>query len=586
MTVINHDHWSTDQWDSIAGSSIGDLDDLLTSNAVLTPITDLDVSEKPNGVSVVGGVFGQIINSIGGILGGVIQGVAGIFKPIWDGIIGFVGNIAGALGRAFGGSTTEWEEDPFHVFTPITESFEQAVQPMLDEVHDLADEAGLLNGKIADINTEIEEKLGESGTIIEMIDGVNQELQLKVGEGGTVLKQISDLNESMQAEFGPDGAVASQINALRGEMNDEVSTVNQTISDLETATGEQYQEINTRLWGEQGELNRINDEMWNSQSSLNLKLQEFNQVQLQFNDAQTGFNTKMQEFNTMQTEWNDETTGWMRKQDEITALNVLIQDTQIEVNERFQDALDRLAEAQKEASEVNFKTITPTMGSGDDKVSFPTSERVTALGNWVGHIVYHCTGENSTSSTSKDGSGDSNHTHTFRVIAPATFSSSVPGQNGERSWTAPGSASISAVQYLAAKGEQRSAIYPRGAFTPGTSLTDVVSHDIKASGDHIVSFEMNWLNADRGSRYEIEVGVQVGTSWRSLRKWSSTSFGPTFPWGDGRRTSNILTTANITEAEKAANGKIVARAMSSGNSNQRATGSSEMKVIYIEEPTE
>lgn len=559
MTVINHDHWSTDQWDSIAGSSIGDLDDLLTSNAVLSPVTELDVSEKPNAVTPIGGVFGQIINSIGGILGGVIRGAVGIFKPIWDGVIGFVGNIAGALRRAFGGSTTEWEEDPFHVFTPITESFEQAVQPMLDEVHALADEAGLLSGKIADINTEIKEKLGESGTIIKMIDGVNQELQLKVGEGGTVLKQISDLNASMQAEFGPNGKVALQIDALRDEMNDEVSTVNETISDLETATGEQYQEINTRLWGEQGELNKINDEMWNSQSSLNKKLTEFNKVQLKFNDTQTGFNAKMQEFNAMQTQWNNETTGWMRKQDQITALNTQIQDTQTEVNERFQDAIDQLAEAQKKSSEVTFKTLTPSMGSGDDKISFPTRERVTALGNWVGHIVYHCTDQ--------------------------TFSSSIPGQGGERSWTAPGSTSISAVQYLAAKGEQRTAIHPRGAFTPGTSLTDVVSHDINASGDHIVSFKIDWLKTNRGSRYGIEIGVRVGNSWRSLRKIETTELGPTFPWEDGRRTSHILTTANITESEKAAKGKIVARAMSSGNSNQRATGSSEMKVIYIEEPT-
>lgn len=584
MTVINHDHWSTDQWDSIAGSSIGDLDDLLTSNAVLTPITDLDVSEKPNAVTPIGGVFGQIVSTIGGIVGGFIQGVTGFFKPIWDGVIGFVGNIAGALGRAFGGSTTEWEEDPFHVFTPITESFEQAVQPMLDEVHDLADEAGLLNEKIVDINAEIEEKLGESGTIIAMIDGINQELQLKVGEGGTVLKQISDLNTSMQAEFGPNGKVALQIDALRDEMNDEVSTVTETISDLEAATEDQYREINTRLWGEQGELNKINDEMWNSQSSLNKKLTEFNEVQLQFNDAQTGFNTKMQEFNTMQTQWNDETTGWMRNQDKITALNTMIQDTQAEVNERFQDAIDRLAEAQKKSSEVTFKTLTPSMGSGDDKISFPSEDRVTALGNWVGHIIYYCTGRSAILTTSNEG-GDFSHTHTVNFTAPGTYSSSVPGQNGQRSWTAPGSASISAVQYLASKGEQRTATHPRGAFTPGTSYTDVVSHEIKASGDHIVSFEINWLHADRGSRYGIEIGVQVGTSWRSLRKMETTELGPRFPWEDGRRTSHILTTANITESERAANGKIVARAMSSGNSNQRATGSSEMKVIYIEEPT-
>lgn len=583
MTVINHEHWSTDQWDSIAGSSIGDLDDLLTSNAVLTPVTELDVSGKPNAVSPIGGVFGQVVNTIGGIIGGLIQGVTGFFKPVWDGIIGFVGNIAGALGRAFGGSTTEWEEDPFHVFTPITQSFEQAVQPMLDEVHALADEAGLLSDQIADINAEIKEKLGESGTIISKIDGINRELQLKVGEGGTVLKQISDLNASMQAEFGPTGKVALQIDALRGEMNDEVSEVNQTISGLETATEEQYREINTRLWGEQGELNKINNEMWNSQSSLNKKLTEFNKVQLQFNNTQTGFNAKMQEFNTMQTQWNDETTGWMRKQDEIAALNTLIQDTQVEVNERFQDALDRLAEAQKASSEVAFKTITPSMGSGDDKISFPSSARVTARGNWVGHIVYHCTGQNATVESDKK-MGDTNHAHSVNIVAPATFSSSVPGQNGERSWTAPGSASISAVQYLAAKGEQRTATYERGAFTPGTSYTDVASHLIKASGDHIVSFEINWLHADRGSRYGIEIGVRVGTSWRSLRKMETTQLGPTFPWGDGRRTSSILTTANITEAEKAANGLIVARAMSSGDSNQRATGSSDMKVIYIEEP--
>lgn len=484
--------------------------------------------------------FGKLFGDLGDILGGAIEVGVGFLSSVVTGVIDLVGGIANGIRGIFGGTTTEWEEDPNHVFAPVTESLEEAVLPILEKAEEGIARAGEANQKIIDLGVEFDAKVGEQGVITQSIESINAE---------------------MARQFAEDGLLQQEFDAVRSDFNAATSDLSDDIYNLGMASGAAYQALNTQLWGEQGELNRINDELWGEQSALNTSLSDFREMQL---------------------EWNSNTTGWIKKQEEIQALNDEFREEQTRVTEEINGILDMLKEAQEKQIDTSFRTLTPYMNGGEDEyVRILSSGGVQAKGSWVGHITYTTTPRTVSRTTSKENSPDK-HDHSYTDSVCETYSNTVPSQSGTRTY---GSESVSVVQYLPSPGTQQSKKVTRAAFTPGTSWTRIVGFQVNSPGNHIVNAEINWSAVDKGSYYGVEIGVMRSGTWRRIKLWESNEFGPTFPWQDGRRTSTMLASFDISNAEATSGAEIQLRAYSSGNSDQRHTSSSSMEVVYIKQPT-
>ena len=484
--------------------------------------------------------FSKFLGGMGDILGGAIQAGVGLLSHLVSGFGNLIGGIANGIRGIFGGTTNEWEEDPNHVFAPVTESLEEAVLPILNKAEEGIEKAGEANQKIIDLGVEFDAKVGEQGVITQSIESINAE---------------------MARQFAEDGLLQQEFDAVRSDLNSSTSGLSDDIESLTSATGEAFWSLNTQLWGEQGELNRINNELWGAQSALNTTLSDFREMQL---------------------EWNSNTTGWIKKQEEIQALNDAFREEQTRVNEEIEGILETLKEAQKKQIDTSFRTLTPYMNGGEDEyVKILPSGGVQAKGSWVGHITYTTTARTVSRTTSKETISD-RHDHSYTDSVCETYSNTVPSQSGTRSY---GSESVSVVQYLPSPGTQQSKKTTRAAFTPGTSWTRLVGFTVNSPGNHIVKAEINWSAVNKGSYYGVEIGVMRSGTWRRIKLWESNQFGPTFPWQDGRRTSTMLASFDITNAEATSGAEIQLRAYSSGNSNQRHTSSSSMEVVYIKQPT-
>lgn len=490
-------------------------------------------------LSGVADFFGKLLGGIGAILGGAIQAGVGLLSHVVSGVVNLIGGIANGIRGIFGGTTTEWEEDPNHVFSPVTESLEEAVLPILEKADEGIAKAEEANQNIVDLGAEFD---------------------AKVGEQGVITQRIEDINSEMMRQFAEDGLLQQKFDAVRSDLNLATSDLSDDIDLLAQTTGEDYEALNTQLWGDQGELNRINNELWGAQSTLNTTLSDFREMQL---------------------EWNDNTTGWIKKQEEIQALNDQFREEQVRVNEEFESLFNILRDAQKKQIDTSFRTITPYMNGGEDEyVKILPSGGVQAKGSWVGHIIY------TTAPRTYSGKTDTadSHRHDYSYTFSGTYSNTVPGQAGSRTY---GTASISSVQYLPAIGTQQSESLSRAAFTPGTSWTKLLGFTVNSPGDHIVNADVYWDAADRGSYYGVEIGVMsAGGAWRSIKVWESNSLGPTFPWQDGYRETKIVDSFDISEAEATSQAEIQLRAYSSGDSSQRHTRGSRMSVTYIKQPTE
>lgn len=454
----------------------------------------------------------------------------------------FVGGIANGIRGIFGGTTTEWEEDPNHVFSPVTESLEEAVLPILERADAGIARADEANQRIADLGDEVDAKVGEQGVITQRIEGLNSE---------------------MMRQFAEDGLLQQKFDAVRSDLSLATSDLYDDIDLLARTTGEDYEALNTQLWGDQGELNRINDELWGEQSALNISLSDFREMQL---------------------EWNSDTTGWIKKQEEIQALNSQFQEEQVRVNEEFESLFAILQEAQRKQIETSFRTITPYMNGGEDEyIRILPSGGVRAKGSWIGHIVYTMEPRRVSSSTGR-GYGPDSHDHSYTDWYSDTLSDTVPSQSGTRAY---GTHKMSVVQYLPAPGTQQSKTLSRSGFTPGTSWTKLLGFKVESPGDHIVNAKVHWDAANRGSYYGVEIGVMSsGGAWRRIKRWESNNLGPLFPWESGSRVTRVIDSFDISEAEASGQAEIQLRAYSSGNDSQRYTRSSSMRVVYIKQPTQ
>jgi hypothetical protein len=486
--------------------------------------------------------FSKLLGGIGAILGGAVEFVGGLLNAVVSGVANLVKGIANGIKGIFGGTTTEWEEDPNHVFSPITESLEEAVLPILEKAEEGITKAGEANQRIVDLGVEFDAKVGEQGVITQRIEGINAEMALQFAEDG-LLQQKFD-------------AVRSDLSLATSDLSDDLDLLAQT-------TGEDYEALNTQLWGDQGELNRINNELWGTQSTLNTTLSDFREMQL---------------------EWNSNTTGWIKKQEEIQALNDKFREEQTRVNEEFESLFTILKDAQKKQIETSFRTLTPYMNGGEDEyVKLLPAGGVQAKGSWVGHIIYTTELRKVSGSTSTESSPD-RHSHDVTDWYGATYSDTVPSQEGLRTYG--GVIKMSAVQYLPTPGTQQVENISRAAFTPGTSWTKVLGFTVDSPGDHIVNAEIHWDAANRGSYYGVEIGVMsAGGGWRRIKVWESNGFGPTFPWESGYRVSKIIDSFDISEAEATGQAEIQLRAYSSGSAAQRYTRSSSLEITYIKQPT-
>lgn len=501
-------------------------------------------SQEATRGSLLGGVsdfFQNLFGGLGAIIGGAIEAGVGLLNGVVTGITNLIGGIANGIRGIFGGTTAEWEEDPHHVFSPVTESLEEAVLPILEKADEGIAKAQEANQNIIDLGVEVD---------------------AKVGEQGVITQRIEDLNSEMMRQFAEDGLLQQKFDAVRSDLDLATSDLYDDIDLLARATGEDYEALNTQLWGDQGELNRINNELWGAQSTLNTTLSDFREMQL---------------------EWNDNTTGWIKKQEEIQALNAQFQEEQTRVNEEFESLFAILREAQKKQIDTSFRTLTPYMNGGEDEyVRFLPSGGIQAKGSWIGHIVYTMERRSASGSTGR-GYGPDSHNHSYTDWYSDTISDTVPSQTGSRTY---GTHSMAVVQYLITPGTQHGETLSRSGFTPGTSWTKLLGFTVNSPGDHIVNAKVNWAAANRGSYYGVEIGVMsAGGAWRRLRRWESNNLGPLFPWEDGRRTTTLITSFDISEAEATSQAEIQLRAYSSGNSSQRHTNSSSMEIAYIKQPT-
>lgn len=482
--------------------------------------------------------FSKLFGDLGDILGGAIEAGVGFLSSVVTGVIDLVEGIANGIRGIFGGTTTEWEEDPNHVFAPVTESLEEAVLPILEKAEEGVERAGEANQKIIDLGVEFDAKVGEQGEITQSIENINAE---------------------MARQFAEDGLLQQEFDAVRSDLNAATSDLSDDIYNLGTVSGAAYQSLNTQLWGEQGELNRINNELWGAQSTLNTTLSDFREMQL---------------------EWNDNTTGWIKKQEDIQALNDAFREEQGRVNQEFEDLFAMLIAAQEKQVDTSVRTLTPYMNGGEDEyVRILPTGGVRAKGGWVGHIIYTTTPRTVSRKTSKEDT----HEHNYTDSVSETYSNTVPSQSGSRTY---GTESVSVVQYLPSPGIQREVQAVRAAFTPGTSWTKLLGLLVDSPGDHIVNAKINWSAANKGSYYGMEIGVMRSGNWRRIKMWESNELGPTFPWQDGKRTTTILASFDISEAEATGGAEIQLRAYSSGDSSQRHTSGSNMEIVYIEQQTE
>lgn len=484
--------------------------------------------------------FSKLFGDLGDIFGGAIEAGVGFLNHVATGVINLVEGIANGIRGIFGGTTTEWEEDPNHVFAPVTESLEEAVLPILEKAEEGVERAGEANQRIIDLGDEFDAKVGEQGEITQSIESINAE---------------------MARQFAEDGLLQQEFDAVRSDLSSATSGLSDDIYNLGMASGAAYQSLNTQLWGEQGELNRINDELWGAQSALNTTLSDFREMQL---------------------EWNDNTTGWIKKQEDIQNLNDEFRDEQSKVNDEIQDILSLLKAAQEKQIDTSFRTLTPYMNGGEDEyVRILPTGGVRAKGGWVGHIVY-TTAPRTVSRETERASFSENHQHPYIDSVSETYSDSVPSQSGSRTY---GTESVSVVQYLPSPGIQKEVQSVRTAFTPGTSWTKLLGFPVDSPGDHIVNARVHWSAADRGTYYGVEIGVMRSGNWRSIKRWESNELGPTFPWQDGKRTTTILASFDISNTEATSRAEIQLRAYSSGNSSQRHTSGSSMEIVYIEQQT-
>lgn len=504
-----------------------------------------NVNQEEANNSLLAGVadfFEKLLGGIGAILGGAVEFVGSLLNAVVSGVANLVKGIANGIKGIFGGTTTEWEEDPNHVFSPVTESLEEAVLPILEKADEGIAKAEEANQGIVDLGVEFDAKVGEQGSITQSIEGINAE---------------------MMRQFAEDGLLQQKFDAVRSDLSLATSDLSDDIDELARVTGEDYEAINTQLWGDQGELNRINNELWGTQSTLNTTLSDFREMQLA---------------------WNSNTTGWIKKQEEIQALNNQFREEQIRVNEEFESLFTILRDAQKKQIDTSFRTLTPYMNGGEDEyIKIVPAGGVQAKGSWVGHIIYTTVLRTVSRQTSTE-SGPDFHRHDFDDSYGATYSDTVPSQAGSRAYG--GSIKMSAVQYLPSPGTQKDKSTSRLGFTPGTSWTKVLGLKVNSPGDHIVNAEIHWDAADRGSNYGVEIGVMsTGGAWRRIKVWESNEFGPTFPWESGYRVSKMVDSFDVSEAEATSQAEIQLRAYSSGNSSQRYTRSSSLEMTYIEQPT-
>ena len=172
------------------------------------------------------------------------------------------------------------------------------------------------------------------------------------------------------------------------------------------------------------------------------------------------------------------------------------------------------------------------VGTGGDGLWQVSGSTVTAVGDWVGSAVLDVTYR-------REARISTETSYEYVDTYPREVRRVEVGLN--RSWGFGGSISGAVLHYQRATGGVVRSNEDLRGFTASTSWQTVRAVTIRDK--HLVSAELrvNWGAADRGSFY----GVRITVDGQVVGETSSTTLGPWFPSGDGRRSQSLSKSFNV-----------------------------------------
>lgn len=172
------------------------------------------------------------------------------------------------------------------------------------------------------------------------------------------------------------------------------------------------------------------------------------------------------------------------------------------------------------------------VGAGGDGLWEVSGSTVTAGGSWVGSAVLDVTYR-------REARISTETSYEYVDTYPREVRRVEVGLN--RSWTFPYGITGAVLHYQLASGGVVRRNQDLSGFTASTSWQTV--RTVRMSDAHLVSAELrvNWGAVDRGSFY----GVRITVDGQVVGETSSTTLGPWFPSGDGRRSQSLSKSFNV-----------------------------------------
>lgn len=293
------------------GSSFGQ--DLRRENdeATEAAVRDLLMNQ---GKSPFENALGQVIEFFDNLLSGIVEGIKGLLggavelgTELWNSAVSAVGDfirsIFDAIGNLFGIRRGEPAKPLPPVYNEIKTDIEAATQPMLDAVDEARDNANAALEAAGDANQLVVDEIARVDTAIAAADSAAQSAGTAAAEAADAASQAFQKAESALTSAGEANSTAQALNTTVSEMNTRIeglegefgeysNTQDQIIQELPLfgeALGDlqdDYVDMNNRLWGAQGELNRINNALWDTQTGWNASQEKINNALTAANAAQ------------------------------------------------------------------------------------------------------------------------------------------------------------------------------------------------------------------------------------------------------------------------------------------------------------
>ncbi|MGV3282693.1 hypothetical protein [Corynebacterium sp. 11254D000AR] len=283
-----------------------------------------------------------------------------------------------------------------------------------------------------------------------------------------------------------------------------------TSADFEKYDGE----LQRRLWGEQGEFNRISAQFQDKQGQINRQQDEINAANDAFKDQQRQINDARDSFEQSQVQIND-------------AVDSSAQD-QADLIESMTRQLESLRSQLAAVSGSVWQVGTP-----DDGIFSIERELVSGFnkyflvvdGSWVGRGVV--------SFSYTEGYGDSARSVPGSVPIEVGTQRRFELTNDKRPYGV-------VVNYRVDEGLARSRELAIGAQTVGQTYSSVAPRfTTPTASTYAINVDLAWLNAHRGALYAIRIMAYGKSGSTQLGSISRDSIGPLGPAGNGRRTMTM-----------------------------------------------